>query len=189
MLNTSEAALFLLKMQTSFAQVVVDPITSKEAALVFSGSQFLVVLLAGVMMAFGFQLLLTNLSIAYLVSPGGTDVATDDLDDSSSLGSSIRKIEAKVGIWALATVSLALLAACFLAVKLSLINSITLGAIVGVVVWSTYLLDFDVVWLNHDRFASRLDRQNGYFWSTRAVRNGNFSDRGKCCQKSSSFNG
>jgi hypothetical protein len=50
------------------AQEVVTP---EEASLVFSGPQFLVALLAGVMMAFAFQLLLTNFSVAFGISSLG----------------------------------------------------------------------------------------------------------------------
>ena len=117
--------------------VTQEIITPEEASLVFSGPQFLVALLSGVMMAFAFQLLLTNFSVAFGISTLGGDSVSDD-DESESLGSSIRKIEGKVGIWALITVSIALFCACFLAVKLTLVESTLLGAIIGVVIWSTY---------------------------------------------------
>jgi hypothetical protein len=112
-------------------------ITPEEASLVFSGPQFLVALLSGVMMAFAFQLLLTNFSVAFGISTLGGESDHDD-DEQESLGSSIRKIEGKVGLWALITVSIALFCACFLAVKLTLVESTLLGAIIGVVIWSTY---------------------------------------------------
>jgi uncharacterized protein YlzI (FlbEa/FlbD family) len=118
------------------AQVAVDPIPS-GAAIVFSGPQFLIALLAGVVMAFGFQLLLTTLSVASAISPAGSDAATDSVE-SDSLGRTIRKVENRVGLWALSTVSIALFFACFLAVKLSLVSSVLLGAIIGVVIWSTF---------------------------------------------------
>lgn len=117
--------------------VTQEIITPEEASLVFSGPQFLVALLSGVMMAFAFQLLLTNFSVAFGISTLGGDDVSDD-DESESLGSSIRKIEGKVGLWALITVSIALFCACFLAVKLTLVESTLLGAIIGVVIWSTY---------------------------------------------------
>lgn len=117
--------------------VTQEIITPEEASLVFSGPQFLVALLSGVMMAFAFQLLLTNFSVAFGISTLGGDSVSDD-DEEESLGSSIRKIEGKVGLWALITVSIALFCACFLAVKLTLVESTLLGAIIGVVIWSTY---------------------------------------------------
>lgn len=126
----------LMVQQLDLAQVFVDTVPPEVASLMFSGPHFWVALLAGVMMAFGFQLLLTNLSVAFVISPVGDGVMTDDLDES--LGKSIRRIETKVGLWALFTASLALFAACFLAVKLSLVTSTFLGIVVGVVIWSIY---------------------------------------------------
>ena len=114
-----------------------EVLTPEEAALVFSGPQFLVALVAGVVMAFAFQLLLTNFSVAFGISSlGGSQ--SDSSDESESLGGTIRKIETEVGLWNLVTVSIALFIACFLAVKLSLVDSTVLGAITGVVIWSTY---------------------------------------------------
>ncbi|MFB2770418.1 MFS transporter [Pelatocladus sp. BLCC-F211] len=115
----------------NFAQAVVIP---EEATLVFSGPKFLVAFLAGLFMAFAFQLLLTNFSVAIGIS-SGVDL---DADESESLGGAIRKVEAKVGWWALITATIALFSASFLAVKLSFINSAFFGAIIGVVIWSTY---------------------------------------------------
>ncbi|KAM3107841.1 hypothetical protein [Phormidesmis sp. 146-33] len=116
--------------------LIVGQVPVEETAFVFSSPQFLVSLLAGVMMAFAFQFLLTNLSVAIVATPG--TLPDSDDDDSDSLGTSIRKTESKVGIWALLTVTIALFAASFLAVKLSLVGSSALGAIIGVVIWSTY---------------------------------------------------
>ncbi len=124
------------------AQASVEPgIMALEEDLVFSGSQFLVALVSGLMMAFAFQFLLTNLSVAFVASPG----AVPDTDDSDSIGDSIRGIETKLGLFVLVSASIALFIASFLAVKLSLVGSATLGAIIGVVIWATY---FSVlVWL------------------------------------------
>jgi hypothetical protein len=120
------------------AQAVVIP----EVSLAFSGPKFLVAMLSGVLMAFAFQFLLTNFSLAVGISALGGDSSDDD---SQSLGSTIRGVEAKVGIWALITASIALFVASFLAVKLSLIGSAVLGAIIGVVIWSAYFSL--IVWL------------------------------------------
>jgi hypothetical protein len=95
--------------------------TPEEAALVFSGPQFFVALFAGVLMAFAFQLLLTNFSVAFGISSLGG--SSDSDHESESLGGTIRKIETAVGLWTLITVSIALFIACFLAVKLSLVES------------------------------------------------------------------
>ncbi|NJK48792.1 MFS transporter [Candidatus Gracilibacteria bacterium] len=121
-----------------------------DGDLTFSGTKFLVALLAGVLMAFAFQLLLTNFSIAAGIS-SGAEVADDDTD---TIGKQIRLVEAKIGAWALVTSSIALFAASFLAVKLSLIESALYGAILGVVIWSTY---FTVVtWIGSQAVGSLL---------------------------------
>ncbi|MBW4671249.1 MAG: MFS transporter [Cyanomargarita calcarea GSE-NOS-MK-12-04C] len=125
--------MFLELLPMNLAQAVVIP----EVSLAFSGPKFLVAMISGVVMAFAFQLLLTNLSVAVGISAIGTGAYSDN-DDSESMTGSIRKVEAKVGLWALVTSSIAIFSACFLAVKLSLIESTLLGIIVGVVIWSTY---------------------------------------------------
>ncbi|NEU76510.1 MFS transporter [Hassallia byssoidea VB512170] len=127
------------------AQAVVIP----EVSVAFSGPKFLVAMLSGVLMAFAFQFLLTNFSLAVGIAALGGDSSDDD---SQSLGSTIRNVEAKVGIWALITASIALFAACFLAVKLSLIGSAALGAIIGVVIWSAYFSL--IVWLGSSAVGS-----------------------------------
>jgi hypothetical protein len=136
MLQSVEIILRLCSTQLSIAQIIVDEVTPEEAALVFSGPQFFVALFAGVLMAFAFQLLLTNFSVAFGISSLGG--SSDSDDESESLGGTIRKIETAVGLWTLLTVSIALFVACFLAVKLSLVESTVLGAIIAVVIWSTY---------------------------------------------------
>jgi ElaB/YqjD/DUF883 family membrane-anchored ribosome-binding protein len=111
--------------------------TPEPIALVFSGPQFFIALVAGVLMAFAFQFLLTNFTLAAGISSGENPV---DADSDESWGHAVREVESKVGLWALVTVNIALFIACFLAVKLTLINSVMLGAITGVVIWSAYFL-------------------------------------------------
>ena len=135
-----------------------EVLTPEEASVLFSGPKILVALLAGVLMAFAFQLLFTNFSVAVGISSWGIDSDSDD--DSESLGKTIRKVQAQVGAWALITVSIALFIACFLAVKLSLIESAFLGAIIGVVIWSTYFAL--VIWLGSSAVGSLI----GSFAST-----------------------
>ncbi|HEY9670342.1 MAG TPA: MFS transporter [Waterburya sp.] len=125
--------------------------TPEQIALVISGPQFFIALIAGVLMAFAFQFVLTNLSVAASISSGENPV---DADSDEGLGKKIRKIESKVGIWTLLTVNIAIFIACFLAVKLTLISSVVLGAIVGVVIWSAYFLL--LVWVSSTAFGSLL---------------------------------
>ncbi|WP_066424441.1 hypothetical protein [Anabaena sp. 4-3] len=129
-----------------------DFIAPVEPVAVFSGSKFLVAFLAGTLMAVAFHLLLTNLSVAARISTLGTDVYPES--DSETFGGKIRKVEAKVGTWSIISASIALFAACFLAVKLTLIESALLGAIIGVVIWSTYFLL--VAWLSSSAVGSLL---------------------------------
>ncbi len=111
--------------------------TPEEAALIFSGPQFFIALLSGLILTFGFHLLLTNLSVAAGMSYVGHSSPSKSSSDGKS-GSSNRKIGVAFGLWTLITVSLALFVACLLAVKLSLYSSPLLGAITGLVIWGTY---------------------------------------------------
>jgi nucleoid DNA-binding protein len=138
------------------AQVLVQPgvNTPEQTALLFSGPRFFVALIAGVVLAFAFQFLLTNLSVAAGISYLGRQGNSDDDSESSSLGGTIRKIGVKVGLWTLITVSIALFGACFLAVRLSLLFSPGLGAIVGLVIWGAYFSL--LVWLSSTTVGSLL---------------------------------
>ncbi|MBE9006930.1 MFS transporter [Fortiea sp. LEGE XX443] len=129
---------------------VQEVLTPEEVSVVFSGPKFLVSLLAGILMAFAFQLLLTNFAVALRVSAIGDDSSSSD--DSESWGTKIRKVENKVGIWSLISATIALFIACFLAVKLSLIESAFLGAIIGIVIWSAYFSI--VVWFGSSTVGS-----------------------------------
>ncbi|MEH2408093.1 MFS transporter [Nostoc sp.] len=126
-----------------------DVLTQEQASLVFSGPKFLVALLAGVLMAFAFQLLLTNFSVAVGISALG---GSSSSDESESLGGTIRKVETAAGLWVLVTATIALFSASFLAVKLSLIESAFLGAIIGVVIWSAFFTV--IMWLGSSAVGS-----------------------------------
>ncbi|KST63850.1 hypothetical protein BC008_15455 [Mastigocoleus testarum BC008] len=123
-------------------QVIVQPSTetTRDAAFIFSGPQFLAALVAGVVLAFAFQLLLTNLGVALGISLVGGSGYTDDdsKEESNNFGSTIRKISLVVGLGTLISVAISLFTACSLAVKLSLFVSPVSGAIVGLVIWGTY---------------------------------------------------
>ena len=123
-------------------QFPVDPgvNTPEQAALVFSGPRFFVALISGLILAFAFQILLTNLSVAAGISYLGRSSDSDHDHESGSTGGTIRKIEFAVGLWTLITVTVALFVACLLAVKLSLLSSAGLGAIVGLVIWGAYFV-------------------------------------------------
>ncbi|MGF1480037.1 MAG: MFS transporter [Cyanophyceae cyanobacterium] len=112
---------------------------AEDAALVFSGPQFFTALVAGVLLAFAFQLLLTNLGVAAGISMlGGSDDSQSDDNSGGSVGGTIRKIGFALGLATLITVTISLFFASLFAVKLSLFVSAFSGAIVGLVIWATY---------------------------------------------------
>ncbi|HEY9767669.1 MAG TPA: MFS transporter [Coleofasciculaceae cyanobacterium] len=133
--------------------VIVEPERNLEAiqdtSFIFNGPQFFAALIAGVVLAFAFQLLFTNLGVAAGISMAGgssnssssssSSHAHHDHDDNSGgLGSTIKKIGFALGLGTLISVSLALFIASFLAVKLGLFVAPLSGAIVGLVIWATF---------------------------------------------------
>jgi hypothetical protein len=121
-------------------QIPVDTtnVSPAQASVITSGPRFFVALISGVILAFAFQLVLTNLSIAAGISYLGRSANGEEGDN---FGGTIRKIGTRLGLWTLVTVTIALLIACFLAVKLSLlILDPRLGAILGLVIWGAYFL-------------------------------------------------
>ena len=145
LLGLSDRAMYLLK----------TPIVLKSQAVavspVFSTSQFIVALGSGLLIAFAFQFLLTNLSVALVATPG---IIPDSDDESEGIGDTIRGIETKVGFFILFTVTIALSIATFLAVKLSMVTNTSLGAIVGITIWSAYFSL--VVWLGSGAVGSTI---------------------------------
>lgn len=129
-----------------FAQTVVRTEANLEAmqdtSFIFNGPQFFAALLAGVVLAFAFQLLFTNLGVAAGISLVGggssSDSSANSHDNSGGLGSTIKKVGMTVGLGTLISVSVALFIASFLAVKLGLFVSPLSGAIVGLVIWSAF---------------------------------------------------
>ncbi|MGB7251647.1 MAG: MFS transporter [Phormidesmis sp.] len=128
-------ASWLAQVPTDTLEVVPVPVVTPEPVV---APQFFIALLSGVILAFGFQLLLTNLSMAAGVSYVTHSGSSDDSSSSSSSGTGIKTISLAFGAWTLITVSLALFIACWLAVKLSLYEDVALGAITGLVIWATY---------------------------------------------------
>jgi hypothetical protein len=114
---------------------IVGQLPVDSPVLIFPGDKFALALVAGVIMAFAFQLLFANLAIAVIAGP---DSLTDRNDSDENLGDTIRGIETKVGLGLLISVSIALFFASFLAVKLSLVGSPMIGAIIGVIIWAIF---------------------------------------------------
>ncbi|ODH00689.1 hypothetical protein A4S05_03890 [Nostoc sp. KVJ20] len=150
MFQSTDIMLGLYKPLLWVAQIPAESsnVTPAQASALVSGPRFFVALISGVILAFAFQLVLTNLSLAAGISYLGHSSDSDSDDgEVGSLGGSIRKIGTAVGIWTLITVTIALLIASFLAVKLSLvILDPGLGAILGLVIWGAYFLI--LVWVS-----------------------------------------
>ena len=109
--------------------------TIRETTIAFAGPQFFTALVAGLLLTFGFQMLLTNLSVAAGISV--LSLAPSDDRDSGS-GVTTNTIGTALGVWTVATVSIALFVACLLAAKLSLVNSAVIGATLGLTIWAAY---------------------------------------------------
>lgn len=143
MFQSRDIALELISWKFWLSQVPVDTNinTAEKAALAFSGPKFFVALVAGVVMAFAFQFVLTNLGVALGISMvGGSSSHSDSHKESDSLGGTMRKIGFALGLGTLVSVTVSLFFASLFAVKLSLIQSAGLGAIVGLVIWAAYFL-------------------------------------------------
>lgn len=142
MIQTSLQPMQLLSNYTWLGQVplTTETNTPEAASVFFTGPQFFIALVSGILLAFAMQLLLTNFSVAAGISLLGGSNADhhSSSDHSDGLGSTIRKISFGVGLWTLISVTLALFFACYLAVKLSLLTDEGLGAIIGLVVWAAY---------------------------------------------------
>lgn len=132
----------LLLAQTNIIETESNIEAMQDASFMFNGPQFFAALLAGVVLAFAFQLLFTNLGVAIGISMAGGKGSSDSHSSSShtskGFGSSIKKIGLMVGLGTLVSVTLALFIASLLAVKLSLFASPLSGAIVGLVIWAAF---------------------------------------------------
>jgi len=122
------------------AQVPLDaaPITPEAASVLFTGPQFFIALISGILLAFAIQLVLTNLSVAAGISYLGRSSDSGDDHHSSSGGTSLRKIGFGMGLWTLVSVTISLFFASYLAIQLSFLTTASLGAIVGLVIWAAY---------------------------------------------------
>ncbi len=114
---------------------------------------FFVTVVAGLLIAFALQLLLTSFGVAVGVTLWGqafnqsaADANGDDPDgDAVTTSATMPQIGLGVGIGTLLMINTVLFVACFLAVRLSLVADVVMGATLGVAIWSAYLLV--LVWL------------------------------------------
>lgn len=130
----------------SFAQ------TGAETWLIEGYGHFLISVIAGVLLAFAFHFLLTNLAVASGISAIGNvqDKFNDSRNSSSHSDSADEsdsddtptgvKISSGFGLYLVLTMSISLFFASLIAVKLTLTPDNTIGFTVGLVIWAGYLL-------------------------------------------------
>lgn len=132
-----------------------------------SSPPVLVTLFTGLLIAFAVQLLMTTFGVAAGITAlgylPGAQPDTTEPEESSETSGTASKIGFAIGAGTLLTVNAVLFTACFLAVKLSIVNSVTLGAVLGVVIWSGYFLV--LTWLSSKAAGSLLGVLVGAFSS------------------------
>jgi len=152
----------LFMSSEAFAQ---PPYTAGSVNVTQLNPQFFIAILAGVLLALGFQLVLTNLSVAIGVTVIGnlkdkakrkepTDVEggksrsenENTSKDTSKGESKLDKIPMAVkfmsggGIWGMITAVISLFLASLFAVKLSLVPNNAIGVSLGLVIWAVFFM-------------------------------------------------
>lgn len=110
--------------------------------MVNSHPSLIMTLVVGLLMAVALQLLLANLGVAAgvtFLSVASTETSESNFQKPEE-DNRRHNIGFLLGFATLASVNLALFIACFLAVKLSMATHALTGAVLGVVIWSAYLL-------------------------------------------------
>ncbi len=124
--------------------------------------QFFIAVIAGVLLAMGFQFILTALSVALGITAVGdlkesyvkgkyhpnrkdnlhdfdNDVTDNDDDDDDGMDTGTM-ITTGFGIWSVITVGLSLFGATALAINLALISSTIISITLGLVIWATFFI-------------------------------------------------
>ncbi len=122
---------------------------------IFVLPQFLIAIIAGILLALGFQIVLTAISLATGITAvgdvretyiknkhhfNGKDTIFDDGDDSDDTSNTGVVVSSAFGAWSLITVSISLFAATLLATKLTLVTSIPMVITLSLVIWSAFLM-------------------------------------------------
>jgi hypothetical protein len=114
-----------------------------DQAFIFNGGTFFMSLFAGVLLAVGFQIVLTILSVATGISMVG------NIEDRFSGIHSVRRKENKhsmlnmtngVGMWMVLTSSVSLFCASLLAVKMSLIANNEINLTLALTIWAVFFI-------------------------------------------------
>lgn len=118
--------------------------------------QFFITVIAGVILALGFQFILTALSVAAGISAIGdvkknyvqnktssdskTTFSEEDQSDEDNTGSPGSAITTGFGIWSTLTVMISLFGATAFAMNLSLINNSLIAITLALVIWATFFI-------------------------------------------------
>lgn len=135
-------SLLLFLPLSSFAQVAAPPV-------IFDGGNFIVCIIAGLLLAVGFQLLLTTISVAAGITAVGnvkkkvnsSSSSSNHHDHNDDDGMNIgQKVSTGLGVWTMITTSIALFFASLMAVKLGLTGADFIGATLGLVIWAAFFM-------------------------------------------------
>lgn len=150
-MRSLKIALFTLTAGAGFSLPAFAQSVRETADLYPEAGNFFMAVLAGVLLAMGFQVLLTNLSVALGITAVGDieEKANEskwksDEDREEEAGEEkegapvLVKISGALGAWTLFTVSISLFFASLLAVKLSLVPAAGIGVTLGLVIWATF---------------------------------------------------
>ncbi|MDX9760664.1 MAG: hypothetical protein WDA72_11645 [Desulfomonilia bacterium] len=132
-----------------FAQVETFP-----ADLLIPGASFITALVVGIILAFGFQLILTNLSAAIGLSAvhiplesvrervraGGGKRKEQEKGESEPVEEKMRTVSMTFGIWAVITSAISLFFAAWLAVEFSIALTAVAGVTLGLAIWGLFYL-------------------------------------------------
>lgn len=115
--------------------------------VILEETNFFISVIAGVLLAVGFQLLLTAVSVATGISAVGNvrekahQHSSGNSHSSDDHGMNIgQKVSTGLGAWTLITTSISLFFASLLGVKLGLIGANFIGATLGLVIWATFFM-------------------------------------------------
>lgn len=115
--------------------------------VILEETNFFISVIAGVLLAIGFQLLLTAVSVAGGITAVGnvrkkaheSSSGTSNKDDDNGMNVG-QKVSTGLGAWTLITTSISLFFASLLAVKLGLIGANFIGATLGLVIWASFFM-------------------------------------------------
>jgi hypothetical protein len=124
------------------------------AGALVPGASFITALVVGIILAFGFQLILMNLSAAAglsaLHSPlesvrkkvrsGGARGHEEEHEESEPIEEKMRTVNTTFGIWAIVTSSISLFFAAWLAVEFSTALTVISGLTLGLAIWGLFYI-------------------------------------------------